>query len=112
MGTPFLISMSAQQEVMRSDISYAFAQQICCPYKVSPEGNALHHCVGSYANRVAKKECVILFLRRTEELEKPFYTVEVRNRKVVQVQGMGHCDPTPEVEAFMAQWGRQVLRAA
>lgn len=79
---------------------------------LAAEGNALHHCVGSYASRVARKECVILFLRRTEDLEKPFYTVEVRNKKVVQVQGMGHCDPTPEVKAFMDQWERQVLQAA
>ena len=79
---------------------------------LAAEGNALHHCVGSYANRVARKECVILFLRRCEAPEKPFYTVEVRGKKVVQVQGMGHCDPTPEVQAFMAQWERQVLRAA
>ena len=79
---------------------------------LAAEGNALHHCVGSYANRVARKECVILFLRRCEDLEKPFYTVEVRNRKVVQVQGMGHCAPTPEVRAFMDRWERQVLQAA
>lgn len=34
------------------------------PDDLAAEGNALHHCVGSYANRVARKECVIPFLRR------------------------------------------------
>lgn len=81
------------------------------PEDLAAEGNYLHHCVGSYANRVARKECVILFLRRCEDLTTPFYTVEVRGREVVQVQGKYHCDPTPEVAAFMAQWERQVLRA-
>lgn len=80
------------------------------PEDLTAEGNYLHHCVGSYANRVARKECVILFLRRCEEVDKPFYTVEVRGRKVVQVHGMGNSDPTPEVEAFMSRWERQVLR--
>ena len=78
---------------------------------LAAEGNALHHCVGSYANRVAKRECVILFLRLTEDLEKPFYTVEVRNRQVIQVRGWDNCAPTPEVKAFMDQWEQQVLRA-
>lgn len=82
------------------------------PEELAAEGNALHHCVGSYADRVAKKECVILFLRRCEDLGKPFYTVEVRGREVAQVRGMGNCDPTPEVKMFMDKWERQVLRAA
>ena len=82
------------------------------PEELAAEGNALHHCVGSYADRVAKHQCVILFLRRCEDLGKPFYTVEVRGREVAQVRGMGNCDPTPEVKMFMDKWERQVLRAA
>lgn len=81
------------------------------PEDLAAEGNALHHCVGSYADRVARKECVILFLRRCEDVSKPLYTVEIRNLKIIQVRGRGNCDPTPEVEAFMSQWERQVLRA-
>lgn len=81
------------------------------PEELAAEGNALHHCVGSYADRVAKHQCIILFLRRCEDLTKPFYTVEVRGRKVVQVRGWDNDVPTPEVAAFMARWERQVLRA-
>lgn len=40
MGAPFLISMKGQLEMMRSDICYAFARQICCPYEVAPEQKA------------------------------------------------------------------------
>lgn len=79
------------------------------PEDLATEGNALHHCVGSYAKRVAEKECIILFLRRCDDLDKPFYTIEVCGRKVIQVQGMRHRDPTPEVSTFMAKWERQVL---
>ena len=78
--------------------------------ELAAEGNALHHCVGSYADRVARKECIILFLRQCEDLAKPFYTIEVRGRKIAQVRGMKNCDATPEVKAFMGQWERQVLR--
>ncbi|MBD5133275.1 MAG: hypothetical protein HDT38_02205 [Clostridiales bacterium] len=63
-----------------------------------------------YADRVAKKECIILFLRRCEDISKPFYTVEIRGGKIAQVRGMQNCDATPEVETFMAQWERRVLQ--
>lgn len=77
------------------------------------ESHALHHCVcvGGYTERVAKGECVILFLRRCSDDSKPFYTVEVRNQKAVQVRGTGNCGMTPEIESFIAAWERRVLSA-
>lgn len=80
------------------------------PDDIEAEGQALHHCVGGYVDRVAKKECIILFVRQCEDLNKSFFTVEVRGGKVVQVRGMRNCGATPEVNAFMDQWERQVLR--
>ena len=82
------------------------------PEEIIHEGQALHHCVANYVDKVAKKECLILFLRQCDEPEKPFYTVEVRNRKIAQVHGYGNADPTPEVNSFMAAWEHQVLQAA
>jgi len=82
------------------------------PDELIAEGHELLHCVGGYVDRVARKECVILFLRRCVDAGKPFYTVEVRGKKVVQVRGWDNGDPTPEVKEFMDKWERQVLRAA
>ena len=82
------------------------------PDELAAEGNALHHCVGGYVDRVARQECIILFLRRCEDVSKPFYTIEVRNRKAVQVRGMQNAGMTPEVKRFMDRWERQVLRAS
>ena len=79
------------------------------PDDVVKEGHALHHCVGSYTERVAEKECIILFLRKCSEEEKSFYTVEVRNQKAVQVRGKGNCSMTPEVKSFIAAWEQRVL---
>lgn len=80
------------------------------PKEIEEEGNALHHCVGGYVDRVAKQECIILFLRKCDDLKKPFYTIEVRNRKVIQVRGMKNEDATPEVKKFMNRWEKQVLQ--
>lgn len=73
------------------------------------EGQALHHCVGSYVDKVAARKTMILFLRKSEDVEKPYYTVEVKNREVMQVRGAGNQEPTPAVEKFMAAWERKVL---
>ena len=81
------------------------------PEEIIAEGHALHHCVGSYVDRVAKKECIILFLRLCEEAAKPFYTIEVRNLEVVQVRGMKNDNATPMVQKFMEQWTSKVLQA-
>ena len=70
----------------------------------------MHHCVGNYVDSVAQHKSMILFLRRCEDVEKPFYTVEVKERKVVQVRGMQNADKTPAVERFIHSWERQVLQ--
>lgn len=44
------------------------------------EGRALHHCVGTgdtYMKKMAAGESWILFLRKKEEPEKPYYTIEI-----------------------------------
>ena len=81
------------------------------PDDVILEGNTLHHCVGGYVDRIARKECIILFLRQCAEESSSFYTIEVREREVIQVRGMKNAAPTPEVEKFMRQWKKKVLEA-
>lgn len=78
--------------------------------EIIAEGNALHHCVANYVDKVAKQKTMILFLRKSEDVDKPFYTVEVAHRKVAQVRGNGNAAPTPEVQKFMDVWEQQVLR--
>ena len=82
------------------------------PEEIAHEGQALHHCGGSYVDRVARQECLILFLRHCDDLSTPFYTVEVRDQKAVQVRGIRNADPTPEVRSFIAAYETQVLQAA
>lgn len=81
------------------------------PDDIISEGNTLHHCVGGYVDRVARKECIILFLRQCAEESSSFYTIEVREREIIQVRGMKNAAPTPEVEKFMKQWKKKVLEA-
>lgn len=68
--------------------------------ELKKEGEALHHCVGTYMERVRKGETMIFFIRRKEEPEKPYYTLEWHG-KVVQCRGSHNCDMTPKVKAFV-----------
>lgn len=65
------------------------------------EGKILSHCVGTYADRYASGETTILLIRKKDDLENPFYTVEVKNDWVIQVRGKKNCEATDEVKNFM-----------
>lgn len=60
--------------------------------ELKAEGKALSHCVGSYADRVARGETVILFVRQKEKIDNPLYTLEIKEGKIVQLRGMKNRD--------------------
>lgn len=64
------------------------------------EGETLHHCVGTYMEKVRRGETMIFFIRKKEEPDKPYYTLEWRG-KVIQCRGSHNCDMTSEVKAFV-----------
>lgn len=70
------------------------------------EGKILHHCVGTYADRHAKGKCTIILIRRLEEPEVPFYTMELvgPEKRIIQVRGSHNCGMTQEVEAFVESY--------
>lgn len=75
------------------------------------EGQNLHHCVGSYIERVAKKESMIFFVRRTEEIHKSFYTLEInpKNNKIVQCRGLGNRTADKPIMTFVHKWQKEKL---
>ena len=78
--------------------------------EIVEEGVRQYHCVGRYVERVATGESVILFLRRVEDPEKNFYTVEIkkdmRRCHIVQVRGAHNVAATDEVNAFCKKYTR------
>ena len=55
--------------------------------ELKAEGKALKHCVGSYADRVANGETVIVFVRQKRKANNPLYTLEIKDGKIVQLRG-------------------------
>ena len=108
--------IAAQYESLVSQYQMTNAGLTVMPPKsaeeIVVEGQKLHHCVGGYVSRVAKEECTILFLRREEQPEEPYYTMEIRNGKVAQLRGDNNCDPTPAIDAYMNLWKQEKLLPA
>ena len=79
------------------------------PLKVNDivnEGAALNHCVAAYVSRVIDRQCSIVFLRKTEELDKPLVTVEIGSdgKTVVQARGHSNRDLTEAEQKFLAKY--------
>ena len=108
--------IAAQYESLASQYRMSNAGLMVIPPKsateIVEEGQKLHHCVGGYVSRVAKNECTILFLRKEEQPDTPFYTMELRKGAVRQLRGDGNCDPTPDVKAYMELWKKEKLLPA
>lgn len=69
------------------------------------EGKRLHHCVGGYAQRHAFGKLHIMFIRKADKPNVPFYTVEVDLfGKIVQVRGLKNAQMTKEVKAFIEEY--------
>lgn len=79
------------------------------------EGRALHHCAGAsdrYFDRIAQKETYICFLRKVEEPDTPYYTIEVEPGGTIR-QHRGMYDEEPEIEEvkpFLREWQREIRK--
>ena len=75
------------------------------------EGAELHHCVGGYCKRIAEQETMVFLIRKTEEPDKPYYTLELQNKLVKQCRTEHNKSygTDPEVFEFVDQWLKQVI---
>ncbi len=76
--------------------------------EIKEEGRVLHHCVGTYVERVAKGETMILFVRKESEPSVPYFTLEYRDGKVIQCRGKNNCSMTKDVKAFVKAFERKM----
>ena len=75
--------------------------------EITTEGQTLGHCVGGYVDRHAKGNTNILFLRKKDTPNTPFYTIEVDNSGyIVQIHGRHNrwLGNDPEAISFVHKW--------
>lgn len=79
------------------------------------EGNTLHHCINktdTYFERIEKKESFLLFLRKANDLETPYYTLEVEPGGTIRQKRTEYDRQNKDLEKasiFLKQW-QHVIR--
>lgn len=82
--------------------------------EIIQEGSTLHHCVGSqhYLEQHTKGQTTIVFIRKKEQPDIPYFTLEYRQKRVVQVQGKYNRQQVPkEIEEAIEQWQMEIEKA-
>lgn len=76
------------------------------PHELAMEGATLHHCVGGYAKRVANGETLIMFVRQKSEPDKPYYTLELMGKEVIQCRTLNNdsYEKNQAVKSFVNAW--------
>jgi uncharacterized protein lin1253/lin1744 len=73
------------------------------------EGSTLHHCVSTYVDRHASGTTTIVFIRNSEEPNKPLYTMEFCKKEIVQIRAKYNQNPPKEVLGAAEIWKKKVL---
>ncbi|HFI0144879.1 TPA: PcfJ domain-containing protein [Streptococcus suis] len=73
-----------KMETSIDDFSFIVPKSI---EEIIKEGYAQNHCVASYAGQVSRGETTIIFVRSTDTPDKPLYTMEVNNGRIIQLRG-------------------------
>lgn len=68
--------------------------------EIKEEGRILHHCVGTYVGRVASGQTTILFVRKQDDIQAPYFTLEWNNGHIVQCRGSHNCGMPEAVKRF------------
>ena len=101
---------------------YEFADEaytILVPERIEEimiEGRLLGHCVANidrYWDRIERRESYVLFLRRTAEVDRPYYTLEVEpNGTIRQKRTLGDNQEKDieEASAFLRKWQKTIAK--
>lgn len=74
-------------------------------FELSTEGRMLCHCVGSYIGSVSDGRDYILFLRKKDSQDTPFFTINITpNNQLRQIHGKHNCDVPELLVPFIDSW--------
>lgn len=110
-------------ELSKACQGYSFEQDgytifpLTCAEDLINESKGLHHCVRTYVDDVARHESLILFVRKSDNKDTPFVTVELvkgskskgkdlmkQFNKITQVYGYKDSEPDANTSKFVMAW--------
>ena len=76
--------------------------------EIISEGINLQHCVGTYCDAVASGRTIIMFLRRKEEMNKSYFTMEVYDNTIRQFFGYHDTyNNDKDITAFVKEFAKE-----
>ena len=74
--------------------------------QIIDEGISLKHCVGlrNYLDDHLSGDTNIMFVREKEKMDIPLYTVEYKNKKIVQLRGLCNAPASTNAQEFVESW--------
>lgn len=97
-----------REEVINSKYSFEdekyLIRAVTSTKEIIDEGKELHHCVGGYSKSHANGKTNILVIREKNNIDKPFYTMEINRNVIIQVRGKRNCPPTEELNNFLDEF--------
>ena len=74
------------------------------------EGLEMHNCVGGYKERVASGSTQVVYIRKLDDMDKSFGTMEISTREtIIQARGKYNKDLPEDAEAFVKKFEHEVL---
>lgn len=74
------------------------------------EGLEMHNCVGGYKERVASGSTQVVYIRKLDDMDKSFGTMEISTREtIIQARGKYNKDLPEDAEAFVKKFEHDVL---
>ena len=74
------------------------------------EGVYMHNCVGGYKERVASGSTQVVYIRKTDDIDHSFGTMEISTREtIIQARGKYNKDLPEDAEAFVKKFEHEVL---
>jgi len=78
------------------------------PADLYKEAQSLGHCAYSYCHRIAYGETRILFLRRVENPQKPFVTLEVSlDNRLIQAKALQNSPAPMSAQKYLLEWAKE-----
>lgn len=77
------------------------------PLDLINESKELNHCVRTYIDKYAAGHTNIFLIRKRENVNHPYYTLELRRNEVIQLRGKNNCSPNDSVVDFVNKWAKK-----
>lgn len=79
------------------------------PEDVAMEGLVLHHCAKTFIAKVASGDTTLVFIRKKDKPDRPYYTMEIKDNAIRQVHGFdNHTVPVKsEISMFLKSFSKE-----